>query len=379
MIARFSGRSKHTYRIKNKPNPQGYKILSLCDFGYTYSFIFVSRICNNPDIETIPGLNNTSCEVWHLIKQLPLSKSFNIFMDNYFSNINLFNFLRNKKIGACGTTRTNSTKFPKILKIKKKLDWDILSGVVVDDVLALLWIDNGPVTMLTTIHEINEPQHRIQRLRRRPRITSANATKVRNIFGDEVRKELPIPIVVDDYNHFMGSVDIADQLRSNYIIQFPVRRTWLPLFFWLLDTAIINSYLIFNLKNNNNKVNHKEFRLNIAWKLIKIGLELEEKRETRNQSKQKSTQLVLASSSKLKYVTSNYQLPLQRLIPGNHLPEWRKSRLACVWCKFQEKENNEKSSNPPQSQIWCSFCNVPLCCNNNRSNCFKNFHNSENN
>ena len=137
--------------------------------------------------------------------------------------------------------------------------------------------------------------------------------------------------------------------------------------------------MIFNLKNNNNKVNHKEFRLNIAWKLIKIGLELEEKRETRNQSKQKSTQLVLASSSKLKYVTSNYQLPLQRLIPGNHLSEWRKSRLACVWCKFQEKENNEKSSNPPQSQIWCSFCNVPLCCNNNRSNCFKNFHNSENN
>ena len=138
MIARFSGRSKHTYRIKNKPNPQGYKILSLCDFGYTYSFIFVSRICNNPDIETIPGLNNTSCEVWHLIKQLPLNKSFNIFMDNYFSNINLFNFLRNKKIGACVTTRTNSTKFPKILKIKKKLDWDILSGVVIDDVLALL-------------------------------------------------------------------------------------------------------------------------------------------------------------------------------------------------------------------------------------------------
>ena len=165
MIARFSGRSKHTYRIKNKPNPQGYKILSLCDFGYTYSFIFVSRICNNPDIETIPGLNNTSCEVWHLIKQLPLSKSFNIFMDNYFSNINLFNFLQNKKIGVCGTTCTNSTKFPKILKIKKKLDWDILSGVVVDDVLALLWIDNGSVTMLTTIHEINEPQYRIQRLR----------------------------------------------------------------------------------------------------------------------------------------------------------------------------------------------------------------------
>ena len=38
MIARFSGRSVHTVRIKNKPTPEGYKILSLCDAGYTYAF-----------------------------------------------------------------------------------------------------------------------------------------------------------------------------------------------------------------------------------------------------------------------------------------------------------------------------------------------------
>jgi hypothetical protein len=36
MIARFSGRSVYTVRIKNKPTPEGYKILSLCDAGYTY-------------------------------------------------------------------------------------------------------------------------------------------------------------------------------------------------------------------------------------------------------------------------------------------------------------------------------------------------------
>ena len=44
MIARFFGRSAHTVRIKNKPIPEGYKILSLCDAGYTYAFIFTSRI-----------------------------------------------------------------------------------------------------------------------------------------------------------------------------------------------------------------------------------------------------------------------------------------------------------------------------------------------
>ncbi|CAG8748962.1 13951_t:CDS:1, partial [Racocetra persica] len=35
MIAQFSGRSIHTVRMKSKPTPNGYKILSLCDSGYT--------------------------------------------------------------------------------------------------------------------------------------------------------------------------------------------------------------------------------------------------------------------------------------------------------------------------------------------------------
>jgi len=85
-------------------------------------------------------------------------------MDNFFSSISLFKYLRENKIGACGTVRTNSANFPQILKVKKKLDWDILSGVVVNDVLAILWMDNGPVTMLSTIHEINSNENRIERV-----------------------------------------------------------------------------------------------------------------------------------------------------------------------------------------------------------------------
>ena len=167
MIARFTGRSSHTFRIKNKLTPEGYKIFSLCDSGYTYSFLFLSRTLKNPIVNQISNLNYTSCQVYHLIKQLPLLRSFNIYMDNYFSNINLFKFLRDHNYGACGTVKTNSSKFPNSLKVKKKLDWNTLSGVVVDQVLSVLWIDNGPVTMLSTIHEIdNGLQNRIIRERR---------------------------------------------------------------------------------------------------------------------------------------------------------------------------------------------------------------------
>ena len=77
------------------------------------------------------------------------SQAFNIYMDNYFSNIPLFIF-ETKGIGICGTVRTNSSKFPKVLKVDKnaKPDWNTKSGVIVDDVLAAVWVDNGAVTML---------------------------------------------------------------------------------------------------------------------------------------------------------------------------------------------------------------------------------------
>jgi hypothetical protein len=275
MIVRFSGRSVHTVRIKNKPTPEGYKILSLCDAGYTYAFFFTSRIHNQPEVQQMLGLSKVGNEVFHLASQLPKNKSFNIYMDNYFSSIKLFKYLREKKIGACGTVRKNSANFPQIFKVDKKLEWDTLSGIVIDDVLAILWMDNGPVTMLSTIHQINGDENRIERVRRRPRETSTNATKVRAIFGSASKKSLPIPIVIDDYNHFMGGVDIADQLRGYYNTQLSVRRTWMPLFFWLLDTAIVNSYLI--LKKSGKNINHKDFRLQLLWDLIKEGLADEEK------------------------------------------------------------------------------------------------------
>ena len=132
-------------------------------------------------------------------------------------------------------------------------------------------MDNGSVTMLSTIHKINGNENRIERIRRRLRETSTNATKVREVFGTISKKSLPIPIVIDDYNHFMGGMDIADQLRGYYATQLPVRRTWMPLFFWLLDTAIINSYLI--LKKSNINITHKDFRIQLVWDLIKAGLE----------------------------------------------------------------------------------------------------------
>ena len=62
---------------------------------------------------------------------------------------------------------------------------------------------------------------------------------------------LPIPGAIDDYNHHMGGVDIADQLRAGFSTQQRGVKPRRPLFYWLLDTTVINAYCLFEHKRTS--------------------------------------------------------------------------------------------------------------------------------
>jgi len=76
--------------------------------------------------------------------------------------------------------------------------------------------------MLLTIYEINGNENHIERVQRWPRETNTNATKVHKVFKTASKKSLPISIIIDNYNYFIGRVDIADQLRGYYATQLAV-------------------------------------------------------------------------------------------------------------------------------------------------------------
>ncbi|CAG8644739.1 2179_t:CDS:2, partial [Ambispora gerdemannii] len=105
MMVQFSGRSVHTIRMKNKHISESFKILSLCEVEYTYTFLPTSRISPS-DVKKIDHLSQTGCLILHLVKQL-----------------------LGIGIDACETVRKNSSEFPKELKVDKniKLDWNIRS------------------------------------------------------------------------------------------------------------------------------------------------------------------------------------------------------------------------------------------------------------
>ena len=135
-------------------------------------------------------------------------------------------------------------------------------------VLELAWKDQNVVLFMTTV---SNGQKQVKRLRRRPAKTATNARTSRAVFGhDEARKELPIPEFIDQYNHYMNGVDNADQLRCYYSTQKVHFKSWKPLWHFLLDTTITNSYKVahYKPKGVQKSHNHREFRMQLASQLF---------------------------------------------------------------------------------------------------------------
>ena len=121
---------------------------------------------------------------------------------------------------------------------------------------------------------VSNGRKKINRLRRRPAKTATNARTSRAVFGyDEARKELPISKFIDQYNHYMNDVDNADQLRCYYSTQKVHFKSWKPLWHFLLDTAITNSYKVAHYKPEGvqKSHNHREFRIQLASQLFEYS------------------------------------------------------------------------------------------------------------
>ena len=158
---------------------------------------------------------------------------------------------------------------------------------------------------------------------------------------------------VDDYNHNMNSVDLANQHRQPYDTQRIAYHTWIPLLHWILDQAAINAYKLATMRNTwpNDHSAHLKFRRALYRKLLDY---------------------------------SKHEKLWSKTGPHNWVerPKWQ----ACIMCCKKEKLKKQlilhqeeagievfKPEIKRPSQVWsgCGFCNVPLC---KTSNCFKEWH-----
>ena len=257
-IQGFTGRSSLKTYIPNKPNPEGIKIWAIGEGGILLRWLWhvpgsgpvgiegIDPDKEKPDPET--HLTPTQRVVLALLFSLPTA-TYHVCLDNLFSSPGLFKRLYDAGHAASGTCRMNCGIHEELIAQKKKPGQTAYHEsreipTPCGKVNQISWRDNDIVLFLTTMYRVSET---VVTLRRRPKTTNTTHKKLaKAAFGDAITKEFEIPQCIDDYNHSMGAIDIADQLRGEHPWHFRWRRGPTPSISWgfLLGTAMVNAYLL---------------------------------------------------------------------------------------------------------------------------------------
>ena len=100
--------------------------------------------------------------------------------------------------------------------------------------------------------------------------------------GTSRRQELPCPKVIATYNVYMGGVDKSDQFLAYHNVLRRTVRFWKTLFYHLIDVAVVNSFILYNLlraEAGEKPVSENDFRDKLVLQIIeKYGRKRQEKK-----------------------------------------------------------------------------------------------------
>jgi hypothetical protein len=349
-----------------------------------------------------PQLTITTAGVLTLALNLPYEEyPFTIFMDNLFTTLPLFSTLRGYGIGACGTARADRflghfAEETLESNNSKLLQWGEIRTVQEcpdeygEPVLFIVWQDQKVVKLMSTVHDGTGYQ---LRPRRRPKNTSTMTASTRAIFelpdmppvhhepGHIVveaaqrffapKLALPVILPIDDYNYNMNGVDIADQLRAEMSTYRITRRSWFPYWFWLLDTTIVNAFLLWHWEMENRCV----------------GRALEHERSQRVFREALVQSLIGPPPVGKGGSINNGAIPYIRITKGHQLRMPVESRflarthsirrgspyLECYYCRYKHSKGVIRRDEIRRNRTCCVDCGVPLC-----YRCFGVYHNKGN-
>ena len=255
--ARFASRQY----IRNKPVKWGFKLWCLCDShnGYTSSFSVYRG--KNGEVRSSNGLGYDV--VLSLMKDY-LSQGYSLYIDNFYTSpiLDLYGL----GVHVTGTLDCSRVGVPaEISDLKKQLARKSVSrgdGAYVRDGVSVfaVWKDTKCVSVMSNEH----PGH-------------SESTVTRNVKGDagvNEKKDVPIPIIVYNYNRFMNGVDRSDQLIKYYNVLRQTHKYWKTLFLHFIDIAIVNSYIIYKEVHPRGKLSHFSFRETLVRQLCHVEMSL---------------------------------------------------------------------------------------------------------
>ena len=217
--------------MKDKPTKWGIKLWVAADSsnGYTCDFEIYTGKKSRDSSQHGLGYD----VVTRLIDKY-FDQGYHVYFDNFYTSHQLVRDLFLHGTPSMGTVRINRVGFPKCLKdVKAWAKTQARGGVWwvrESEMLALQWVDNKPVSVLTTIDSANDSV-----LTRRRVMVDQKFAQI----------DVPQPKAIHRYNQYMNAVDRSDQLLACHNIRRKCYRWWKVLFYHLVDMAIVNSFILF--------------------------------------------------------------------------------------------------------------------------------------
>ncbi|XP_038583668.1 piggyBac transposable element-derived protein 4-like [Micropterus salmoides] len=328
MVATRSRISRKQY-MEAKPRKWRYKLFVLADSltSYTWNFlIYDGKSRNNSG----KGLSYTS--VMDLLQFPVLGRGYTLFVNNFYSSVDVFEELSRQNIGVCGKIRKNQVGFPKTTKndLPKKAERGDMRWIRQNKLLFVKWMDAREVTMCSTVHEAFSGQTVKRRVRKA---------------GVWQTKDVPVPDAVLKYNQSMGGVDLSDALTGYYTVHHKTLKWYKTFFYYFMDIAVVNSFLLhkelYKRKNHPNMkrlFNQKLFRETLASEMLKFA----------KASEPPPTP------------------PATSCMPAYHGDDGTQARRYCKRC-------HEAGIKKMKTPVYCTACLVSLCFTSKR-NCFMEWH-----
>lgn len=220
----FRGRCSFRQYIPSKPNKYGLKIYALVDakMFYTYNLdIYAGKQPEGPF-----DVSNKPKDVVARLAEPIFQTGRNITCDNWFSSIELLEFLKQKKLSMLGTIRKNKPQLPPEFVVTKSraVKSNLFCFSTNCSLVSYVPKKGKNVLLISSMH-----------------------------YDDQVDEETGKAQAIMDYNSTKSGVDVVDKLCATYNVARNVRRWPMVIFFALLNVAGINSEIISIANNSNTK------------------------------------------------------------------------------------------------------------------------------
>lgn len=313
------GRLVFKQYIPSKRHRFGIKLFILCDVETGYVSDFIVYTGSETEINIIENLGISGSVVTTLLEPY-LNKGHTLFCDNWYSSPHLFQYLHDRKTGACGTVRPNRLGFPKDFSQKmKKGDLESRNS---DTMLAIKFFDKRPVHILSTVHE-----NKIEA-----------SEKIDRETGEVIKKHT----ATIEYTKKMGSVDKSDMQISSLECARKSMKWYIKFFMHLLDIAMLNSYVLFQMKTGK-KPQMLDFRQRVINQIFEKFAEPKSSSRGGRPSSQESP---------LRLTQRHFPEPVPQTVGKGS-----RSQRQCHVCKHTKKRESKRKD----TRFYCKDCNVALC------------------